>query len=403
MKRRLIALALALLLSLSLAPAAFAAPAEDFVDFCMGADFKGAWHAALNEDGSVVLSDPGGFFDADETAELEGWRNVTALEGINTREAQIIAALHADGRVSFIGYFMRTEREREFFIEDTEDWTDVKKLIAGRKYLFGLRSDGKVLCAGMFEKAPDMFTECIDIETVKSWENVRDIWFGTNGSWDTLIALFDDGTVRTASHWDLALCPDCTEDACCQVCAEEGLYDEQRGRVSLKPGALLSGDAVFVSAGGDASFCVREDGSVKVWGFMPGFAWEAESWENVAQIYGDSSSAVALLKDGTLRYSCSREFEIYFEPLSLWSGIRQICCVGWYVFGVKADGSVLVHYTNREPQPESDYYATHQLITGNVSQWTDVERFEYIEGAFIAHKADGSREVLAPDYEMLFD
>lgn len=359
-------------------------PSSEYVDFCRA----NSWYAALKSDGTVITSGLERSFSQEDIDEINNWENIVDIECCES----FLAGLSETGTVN-MGFSDLMKYDVDY-VSDTKDWNDIESITVTSSNLFGLRADGKVLIAGYTDVDFPSTSMYINFESISQWENIREIKTGRGMPGETIVAICHDGTVMSGGNYNVKKCDKCFGGPGWEQC-EECSY----GEISVDDDFIVERGS-FIYTNGYASICVKEDGTVAVWGLMPGASYEAEDWDNIVQSYGDDGKIIGLCSDGTIVFSAMSDYyEEPLKPMLAWKDITQLVYSHGYdiCFGVTKDGTVLVNICTEEYSPCSVFPS----IKETVESWTDIETIEMEYGAVIGHLRNGGVVVCAPEYEEL--
>lgn len=204
------------------------------------------------------------------------------------------------------------------------EWSNIKKLSGFGPYLVGLRTDGLIMSAKMdvYSDEPESSREESKriIDKLSSWNNIVDLCWAYNG----FFALKSDGTVVTTTNANVSSWKGIQKIVCGGWGWAAGLQGDGRV-VTTKKAEYSSLDSHWQNSWLDTS-----------------------EWTNIRDIYpitgiSGRNGLIGITSQRTVVCTLPEDDAYYRNPyMGSWTDITAICCDLEGVYGLKADGTVLV-------------------------------------------------------------
>lgn len=309
--------------------------------------------AGVRADGGIEAlyfdGDPVNYLNDRERAEAvkAELRTVTDAAMISVG-SRWVGVLRADGTVSL--YSLTALRTA-----DVSDWTDVVSIVVDGLKVYGLKKDGTVMGAELYEndQSGELFQQ--DIAAVASWENVTSIQAGLYG----LMGSCADGPQALISTVKYA----------------DELLKEK-------------GDLVSAAFSSDIAVLIKRDGSVEVvdtqW--HTDRVFDTSGWTDIVDAACGMDRIIGLKRDGTLVEAGVRGDELL--PALEWKDVVQFSASATHIVGLRADGTVVAAGQNNLRQCE-------------VGDWRYIVKVSAGDDFTAALTKDGRVIWTEPDDEML--
>lgn len=236
-----------------------------------------------------------------------------------------------------------------------QQWSEITAIACGDNHVVGLRADGTVVAWG--SDCGRLYGQC----NVETWRDITAITCGA----ESTFGLRADGTVVAAGKNDSGECSvETWKDiiaVASDVCHTVGL---RRDGTVTAAGYNKEGqcnvaeweDISAIAVSGTHTVGLRKDGTLVAAGKNDSGECNVADCENIAAIVITYDTTVALRKDGTVVYKGTSYFPKFAEQ---WADMIALACDDLKIIGLRKDGTV----TSTDEKTKEKVAAWHDIIS----------------------------------------